>query len=251
MLNSTGQPDTLLLIGGTSDIARGIAATLARRRPLHVILAARPGERRIAAAEELAALGARVEVVDFDALDLTRALKDLGAVVDGTEIDVAVVAQGVLPDEDALEDDPQLAGEVCTVNFSSGVAVGLLVARRMRAQGHGVLVVLSSVAAVRPRRAVAVYGATKAGLDAFYRALRDRLHDSGVRVLVVRPGYVHTRMTHGRRPAPLAVTPSDVADAVVAALPTGNGTVWVPAATRPLMAVTRLLPGPLFRRIGV
>jgi hypothetical protein len=58
-------------------------------------------------------------------------------------------------------------------------------------------------------------------------------------------------MTLGRPPAPLAVPTSAVADAVVAALPAGNGTVWVPAATRPLMRLVRLVPGPLFRRIGV
>jgi decaprenylphospho-beta-D-erythro-pentofuranosid-2-ulose 2-reductase len=251
MLNSLGQPDTLLLIGGTSEIAAGIAATMTRRRPLHVVLAARPSSRRTATAKVLAGLGAGVELVDFDATDIPRALEDLGALLARTEIDVAVVAQGRLPGQAELEDDPVQAVETCTINYSAAVAVGLLLARQMREQGHGVIVALSSVAAVRPRRANFVYGSTKAGLDAFYTGLRDRLRGTGVRVLVVRPGFVHSRMTRGLRPAPLAVLPQVVADAVVAAVPDGNGTVWVPRVLRPLMLVVRFMPGPVFRRVGL
>jgi decaprenylphospho-beta-D-erythro-pentofuranosid-2-ulose 2-reductase len=249
MLNALGQPDVLLLVGGTSEIATSIAATMARRRPLLVVLAARPSARRTATADALVGLGARVDLADFDATDIPRAVVDLEAALEHREIDVAVVAQGILGSQAALEDDPTLAAEMCTVNFTASVVVGLLIAQRMRRQGHGVLVALSSVAAVRPRRANVVYGSTKAGLDAFYSGLRDRLGGSGVRVLVVRPGFVHTRMTEGLQPAPLAVRPQDVADAVVAAVPAGNGTVWVPRALAPLMLLVRLLPGPVFRRL--
>jgi decaprenylphospho-beta-D-erythro-pentofuranosid-2-ulose 2-reductase len=251
MLNSLGQPDTLLLIGGTSEIAASVAATIARRRPLHVVLAARPSSRRTAATHVLTGLGASVEVVDFDATDIGRALEGLGALLARREIDVAVVAQGHLPAQSEVEDDPVLAVETCTVNYTAAVAVGLLLARRMREQGHGVIVALSSLAAIRPRRANFVYGSSKAGLDAFYTGLRDRLRGSGVRVLVIRPGFVHSRMTRGLKPAPLAVTPQDVADAVVAAIPAGNGGVWVPRAARPLMLLVRMMPGPVFRRVGL
>jgi len=189
--------------------------------------------------------------VGFDATDLPRAFVDLGNVLDRREIDVAVVAQGRLDSQADLEKDPLLAAEMCAINFASAVAVGLLLAGRMHEQGHGVLVALSSVAAVRPRRANVVYGSTKAGLDAFYTGLRDRLRGTGVRVLVVRPGFVHSRMTRGLRPAPLAVHPQDVADAVIAAIPRRNGTVWAPPVLRPLMCVVRCLPGPVFRRVGL
>ncbi len=99
----------------------------------------------------------------------------------------------------------------------------------MRAQGRGTIVVLSSVAAIRPRKANYVYGAAKAGLDAFARGLADALHGSGVRVILVRPGFVTGRMTAGMTPAPLATTPQAVGAAVAAALRRpGSRTVWVP-----------------------
>ncbi|MEO7586614.1 MAG: SDR family NAD(P)-dependent oxidoreductase [Arachnia sp.] len=244
-------PLSLLLIGGTSEIALTLATTLAERHELHVVLAARPGRRRDSADGMLTSLGCDVESIDFDAQELDRSLRGLGHLFDGLVVDVAVVAQGVLPDQDLLESNPQAAGRVCTINYTSAVGVGLLLADRMVGQGRGVIVALSSVAAMRPRNANYVYGSTKAGLDAFYTGLRDRLHDTAVRVLVVRPGHVHTRMTQGLTPAPFAVGPEAVADAIVARLDVaGDGPVWVPAILGPVMGILGLLPAALFRQLA-
>ena len=121
----------------------------------------------------------------------------------------------------------------------------------MRAQGPGTIVVLSSVAAIRPRKANMVYGAAKAGLDAFARGLADSLHGTGIRVLLVRPGFVTGRMTAGMDPAPLATTPAAVGAAVAGrARPRpGRDTVWVPAALAALAGALRLVPRPLWRRL--
>ena len=241
---------TLLLVGGTSEIAVGIAETLARQQSVRVVLAARPSARRHEVQVKLTALGCVVEVVDFEATDLAQSVPLLDAVFSRMQVDVAVVAQGVLPDQDSLEADPLTAVEMCTVNFTSVVVVGLVLAHRMRAQGHGVIVVLSSVAGIRPRAANFLYGSTKAGLDACFTGLREQLRGTGVRVLVVRPGHVYTRMTTGLPAAPFAVPPAKVAEAVVARLSTGNGRVWVPAVLGPVMTVLRVLPAPLFRRLS-
>src|SRR6202035_310125 len=110
--------------------------------------------------------------------------------------------------------------------FPGHVTTLLAAAGRMREQGRGTIVVLSSVAAVRPRKVNFVYGAAKAGLDAFARGLADALHGSGVRVLLVRPGFVPGRRPAGMRPAPLATTPAAVAAATAAALAGDKDTVW-------------------------
>ena len=100
----------------------------------------------------------------------------------------------------------------------------------------------SSVAGARVRRANYVYGSAKAGLDGFASGLADALHGSGVRLLLVRPGFVIGRMTDGMAPAPLSSTPDAVADATVAALRAGRGEVWVPRALRPIFALARHAP---------
>ncbi len=135
------------------------------------------------------------------------------------------------------------------MNYLGAVSVAVPVARRLRSQGHGTLVALSSVAGERARRSNFVYGSTKAGFDAFFQGLGDSLAASGVQVIVVRPGFVHTKMTRGLDPAPLSTTPEAVATAIVEGLARGSHTVWAPPALRWVMAVLRHVPRPLFRRL--
>jgi decaprenylphospho-beta-D-erythro-pentofuranosid-2-ulose 2-reductase len=135
-------------------------------------------------------------------------------------------------------------------NFTGHVTSLLAIADRMRAQGHGTIVVLSSVAAVRPRKANFVYGAAKAGLDAFARGLTDSLHGTGVRVLLVRPGFVTGRMTAGMPPAPLATTAEQVGAATAVALRGRKAAVWIPAPLAGLAVALRLIPRPAWRRVS-
>ena len=130
------------------------------------------------------------------------------------DIDLVIAAAGVLGDQEVDEHDPAAAAAVMTTNYVGLAAALLAVADRMRHQGHGRLIVLSSVAGERARRANFIYGSSKAGLDAFAQGLADALVGSGVAVTLVRPGFVVGRMTEGMVPAPFATTPEAVADAV-------------------------------------
>jgi decaprenylphospho-beta-D-erythro-pentofuranosid-2-ulose 2-reductase len=145
--------------------------------------------------------------------------------------------------------DVARAVRVLEVNLVGAGSLLIHAARGMQERGGGALVVLSSVAAERPRRGNAVYGASKAGLDALAQSLGDDLQEDHVRVLVVRPGFVHTRMTEGLQPAPFSTTPEAVAKVVVQGLDRGAHTVWAPAALRWLMLIVRMLPRPILRRM--
>jgi decaprenylphospho-beta-D-erythro-pentofuranosid-2-ulose 2-reductase len=163
---------------------------------------------------------------------------------------MVISAAGILVPQEELERDVRRAAAMIDANFTGHVTTLLAVAAGMRAQGHGTIVVLSSVAAVRPRKANFVYGATKAALDAFARGLADSLHGSGIRVVLVRPGFVTGRMTAGMPPAPLATTPAKVGTATAAALRGGKPSVWVPAPLAGLAVVLRLIPRPAWRRVS-
>ena len=174
---------------------------------------------------------------------LAEAFERLGGV------DIVVLAVGVLGDRGGMPEDIDGAVDAMDVNFVGAGSLLLRAARALRERGGGQIVVLSTVAAERPRRANFVYGAAKAGLDALARGIGDDLHDEGVRVLVVRPGFVHTRMTRGLAPPPLACDPEEVARAVALGLDGSAQTIWVPRALRWVMLVMRLLPRSLFRRV--
>jgi decaprenylphospho-beta-D-erythro-pentofuranosid-2-ulose 2-reductase len=236
----------VLLLGGTSEIGLAILAALGAPPHSEMILAGRDEQRLAAAAKQLP-YATRTLSYDATALGSHPAVIE-EAFADGP-VDLVISAAGVLIPQQELDADPPRAGLLVETNFTGHVTALLGAAGRMRQQGRGTIVVLSSVAAVRPRRANFVYGAAKAGLDAFARGLADSLHGTGVRVLLVRPGFVAGRMTAGMPPAPLTSTPAQVGAAVAAALRGHSAQVWVPRSLGPAAAVLRLVPRPLWRQL--
>jgi decaprenylphospho-beta-D-erythro-pentofuranosid-2-ulose 2-reductase len=251
VIDALGSPGSLLLVGGTSDIAVATARRYLQERPLRVVVAARDTPRRTVVADELRALGGTVEVVDFDAEDPSSPKRMVAAAAAGGDIDIAVVAFGQLGDQQQLAGDPDAVAALGRVNYVAPVVVGTVLANQLRHQGHGVIVALSSVAGERARASNFVYGSTKAGLDAFFSGLADSLVGTGVSVLVVRPGFVRSKMTADLEAAPLATTPEAVAEAIVAGVRAGRHTVWVPGAMRWVMSGLRHTPRALFRRLPV
>jgi len=249
--DALGTPRSVLLLGGTSDIARATARRWVERGAEHVTLAARPSGRRTVASAELQALGCTVSVLDFDARAPLTHAGVVEAAAASRDVDVAVVAFGVLGDGDSAWTDVDAALAVAEINYVAAVSCGVALAALVRRQGHGVIVALSSVAGERARRSNFVYGSSKAGMDAFYTGLGEALRDLGGRVLVVRPGFVRSRMTKGLDAAPLAVTPEQVADTVVEAVARGAEQAWVPGQMRWVMSGLRHLPRPVFRRLPI
>lgn len=249
MIDAVGNPQSLLLLGGTSDIALAIAERYAARRPLRVVLAARPSERRTAAAKRLSDAGNEVAELDFDATDTASHPAALDQAFAGGDIDVAVVAFGLLGDPERAWQDHAAAVELATVNYTAAVSAGVALADRLKRQGHGSVIALSSVAGERVRRSNFVYGSTKAGFDGFYLGLGEALAPHGVRVTVVRPGFVRTKMTEGLDAAPLAVTAEQVAEIAVDAAGKGKELVWAPPPMRFVMSALRHVPRPLFRKL--
>jgi decaprenylphospho-beta-D-erythro-pentofuranosid-2-ulose 2-reductase len=250
MIDALGRPQSLLLLGGTSEIALAVARAWADAKPV-VTVAARPGERRDAAAAGLRADGFEVEVVDFDAEDTASHPALVEQVASVRDIDVAVVAFGVLGDEEEAWTDHAAAVRLAQVNYTAAVSVGVCLAAVVKRQGHGSIVALSSVAGERVRRSNFVYGSSKAGMDGFYLGLGEALAEYGGHVLVVRPGFVHTRMTAGREAAPMSVTAEQVADAVVRGVAARSDLVWVPTLMRAVMSGLRHVPRPVFRRLPI
>jgi decaprenylphospho-beta-D-erythro-pentofuranosid-2-ulose 2-reductase len=247
---SVSERERVLLIGGTSEIGLAIVRRLSFRGAVRPFLLGRDRGRLVDAAATLERLGLPTGFDQLDAIDLVRHREVIAEVFEQTGgFDVVVLALGVLGGQDGLDSDRAEALEVMEVDFVGSGSLLIESLRQLRRQGHGILVVLSTVAAERPRASNAIYGAAKAGLDSLAQGLGDACADSGVRVMVVRPGFVSTRMTAGLKPAPMATTPEAVAEATVRALDGGAHTVWVPGRLRILFAVLRHLPRAIWRRL--
>lgn len=253
MQDALGAVQSVLVLGGTSEIALATLRRLVADRARTVVLAVRDPSALTGTERELRELGAMtVETVAFDAAATDTHAVFVDEAFDKVgDIDLVLVAFGVLGDQEEAEREAGIAAQIAQVNYVGAVSVTLPVAARLRAQGHGTIVALSSVAGERARRANFVYGSSKAGMDAFFQGLGDSLVGTGVHVMVVRPGFVHTKMTAGLEPAPLATTPEAVADAIVRGLARRADTVWVPPVLRYVMSALRHAPRALWRKLPV
>jgi decaprenylphospho-beta-D-erythro-pentofuranosid-2-ulose 2-reductase len=251
MNDALGNVQSVLLLGGSSEIGQAIVRALVITRPgARVVLAARRAEPCEPFVEELRRAGVTVTYVPFDADDTAGHASVMKAAALGGDLDVVVLAWGVLgARQEDLDEEPADAVAVARTNYVGVVSAAMEAATVLRRQGHGTLVYLSSVAGERVRKANYVYGSTKAGADAFMQGLADSLVGTGVRVLVVRPGFVRTKMSAHEEPAPFATTPEAVAAVTVAGLRRGATTVWAPPVLRPVFMVLRHLPRFAWRKM--
>lgn len=254
-----GASHVVAVFGGRSEIGVAIAERLAPKAT--VVLAARPGPMSEAAAKVEAAGAERVVCMDFDADSLNsqrevlaRIEREVGA------IDTAILAFGILGDQDRAEVDAEHTAQILHTDFSAQATLLIELSKRMKARApkpgvepgkaRGTIVAFSSVAGVRVRRANFVYGSAKAGLDGFAQGLAHALHGSGVHLIIARPGFVIGTMTEGMDPAPFSSTPDQVADAVVERIHTGKGTqLWIPWQLRAMFSVAPFVPDALWRRM--
>lgn len=248
-----------MLFGGRSEIGVATAERLAEGRTV-VLAARRPDDLADETARLLAAGATEVHTVAFDADDTDGHPALIDSLVQRFgPIGIAIVAFGILGNQERAENDVAHALQIAHTDYYAHVSVLIPLAKALReqrpgGQGSGTMIVFSSVAGIRVRRANYVYGSTKAGLDGFASGMADSLHGTGVRLLLVRPGFVIGSMTRelmesGVKPAPMSKTPEQVADAVARAYRKGRGEVWVPWMLRPVFFGMRLLPRAIWRRL--
>ena len=240
------EPRRILLLGGTSEIGTAIVLRLAQENHVEALLLGRDYKRMAGVVDELKATGRATG--EFDRLDADEVETHADAIARAFDrletVDLVILCVGILGGQAALDADPDEVTQVLRTNFLGCGSLLWHAMRALRAQGHGTMVVLSSVAAESPRASNAIYGAAKAGLDALAHGLADAVDGTNVRVLVVRPGFVNTRMTAGLKPAPLSTSPQAVADATVAALGGRARTVWVPEALATCSPRSDISPAP-------
>ena len=253
MENAFGQPQNVVVLGGSSDIARAIVKKLCAARTHSVVLAGRNQELLDAAAAEARDYGAaKTDTVLFDAIDPSNAARVVGECFDkiGDQVDLVIVAVGLLGDQLAMQDSAEASATMMTVNVTWPVAALAEVRRRLVAQGRGRILVMSSVASIRVRSVAYLYSGAKAGLDRLCMGMADSLDGTGVTLQLLRPGVVRTKMTTGLPEIPFTTGPNEVAEYVLRGLATGQRVIWSPPILRYVFAMLRHLPAPLFRKIA-
>lgn len=251
MRDAVGRIQSVLVLGGYSDIALSTIEALGPSSLTRVMLAGRDPVRLREARERLLAAGATdVTTAPWDASDIKGQVPFIdSAFEESPDFDVVLLAAGILGDNQELERDPVAAVDTINTNFAGAAISALSVAANLRRQGHGTLAVLSSIAAVRPRKSNYIYGSTKAGIDFLARGLAASLEGSGAKVIVVRPGFVHTKMTEGLKPVPFSTDAPTAGKAIAVAIQRDQQVVWVPSVLRWVALIFRHLPRFVWRRV--
>ena len=253
MIDGLGVAQNVLLVGGTSEIGLSIVdAIFSKGRGEHLVVTVKSETDIERVKTELGHRfnGVAVDVVVMNMLDSGSLEIATRRVFSSHQIDVAILSAGLLPDAEKSFTDAQVAVDSGKVNFLGQLEIGTEVVQQFKKQGHGRMVVVSSVAGERSRKDNYVYAAGKAGLDAWATGLADALHGLPIRVLVVRPGMVRTKMSAGLPEVPFTCDPDVVGKAVLKRLNKGPTLIWVPGILRVVMSILRHLPRFVFRRLS-
>lgn len=254
MKNGVGVAQNIVLFGGTSEIGQAILRRVVKPGVARLVLVSRDIDAANRVSQELVGAHPELDVhhVRYEASDAASMEHVVAEVADAVgDIDVAVVAQGVLNEGANYYEQPSSLIDLVNVNFTGEMVLLYALAARMRQQGYGKIVVLSSVAGERVRRGNPVYGATKAGIDGFALALDHELSGSGASVLVVRPGFVTTKMTTGMKKAPFSTDPETVARIVEKGIASDKKIVWAPAPLQWMFLILKNLPIAIWRRLPI
>lgn len=241
------------ILGATGGIGRCLAEQFAERGD-QLFLLGRDTEAIAALCGGLQERGASGQV-EWAACDLSDvasfapALQAAASALGGLE--TVVLTAGVFALQSDLDEDPGRTHELLRLNLADTIVFCEAARRVLVEAGGGTLCVFSSVAGDRPRKPVVVYGAAKAGLTYYLDALDLSWRDAGLRVVTVKPGFVHTEMTAGLDPPPFAAQPEEVATAVLRGLERGRRVIYTPSVWRWVMALLRAIPRPLFRRLRI
>lgn len=253
MIDGLGRPQHVLLVGGTSEIG---LATCEKLIDEHRLVSLTLAGRSVSSLENVADKlrlqhpGISITTLQIDLEDAASAVRAVSGAWKQIDFDLVVLSAGVLPDPRIAHSEAPAAVSAAMVNFVGQMAIGTVALHEFDQRGSGLLVVISSVAGERIRSDNYVYGSTKSALDAWAFGAAEARHGSPVRILIVRPGMVRTRMSAGMPEIPLTSDARDVAEVVTRKLGSRRTVVWSPRPLRYLMLALRALPGPIFRRLS-
>ncbi|MGD0224864.1 MAG: SDR family oxidoreductase [Terriglobia bacterium] len=242
---------TVLILGANAGIGRALAAEFASHQH-DLILSGRDLEELQALAADInlrhnvSARAARVDVLDFDALESALAACVAPA---GDSLEGVVLCTGYLGDHETALKDVNEARRILDTNFTGSALALNVLANHFEQKGKGFICALSSVAGDRGRQSNYLYGSAKGGLTTYLQGLRNRLYHSGVQVITVKPGFVDTRMVFGKGKLPLVAQPQAVARDIYNAVKSGKNVVYVPWFWRVIMFTVGIIPEGLFKKL--
>jgi decaprenylphospho-beta-D-erythro-pentofuranosid-2-ulose 2-reductase len=244
MMNGIKQLQNVMVIGGKSEIALEIVKNINLAPNGKVFLLGRNIEIQETTSSRTQLIG-----INYDLNNQIQRIEIVSQLLSDQDFDLVIMAAGYLGAK-PIESSARQNREIINVNFTHSAEVLELLANRLSLQKHGKILILSSVASLRPRKSNYIYGASKAGLDFMARGLQLDLEGTGVEIYIARPGFVHSRMTRGMTPAPFAITAGKAGEICAKGITRSKKVFYVPGILKYLMLIVRCLPIKLLKKLN-
>lgn len=227
------------VIGASTGIGQALAERLAGQGARVAVSA-----RSAAPLEAMAARSPGVRGWPLDATDAAQLQRAAGDIVQAFGgLDLMVYCAGYYRPMRASDFDLADALKHDDVNYRGALAAVAAVLPVLRAQGHGALAFVSSVAGFRGLPKSLAYGPTKAALINLAETLYIDLHDAGIGVHLINPGFVETPLTAGNEfKMPALITPAEAAQHICDGLAAGAFEIHFPKRFTRWLKLMRLLP---------
>lgn len=257
------QTTRIVIVGATSAIAEQCARQWAQQteyqgdnqtQQLQFVLLGRDQNKLDAIAADLSvrnpALVCQTLRPDFSSADdISKTVTDI--VANGTP-DIVLIAHGTLPDQQACQQDLNLAAEAIHINALSPALFAEAFAGSMQEANTGTIAIIGSVAGDRGRKSNYVYGAAKGLVTRYAQGLQHRLAGTGVRVVLVKPGPTDTPMTaHLKQDGAKLASVDEVATAILRGVQKGSAVVYAPGKWWLIMMIIRHLPRFIFNKMDI
>ncbi|MGE4396665.1 MAG: SDR family oxidoreductase [Sulfurimonas sp.] len=240
----------VLIIGAKSDIAKEVARVYAKNG-YNIYLAARESDSLEDLKQDIETRNdVNVKLKEFDITSYDTH-EDFYASLEEKPLGVIVVS-GYMPEQKSAQKSWDETLRAINVNYTGAVSILNIVANDFEKERRGFIVGVSSVAGDRGRKANYIYGSAKAAFSAYLSGLRNRLYESGVQVLTVKPGFVATKMTENLDlPENLTAQPSDVAEDIFSAQQKGRNTLYTKPIWFFIMLIIKHIPEFIFKKMSI
>lgn len=242
----------ILIFGATSKIAQETAKNFKGDEKLY--LTGTDIEKVNIVRDDLKARNLKLEIfcAAVNALDFDKhqeLINDADQKMGG--LDCIYIAHGTLPDNDQIRKDQNETLKHFHINCTSVISLSTIAANFFEKQNSGCLAVISSVAGERGRQSNYIYGSAKSGVTQFLGGLRNRLKDTNVNILTIKPGPTETPMIANMKKGLLFAKADSVGKEIHKAILNGKDVLYVPWFWRYIMAIIKAIPESIFKKMSM
>ena len=244
----------IVIIGATSAIAEHCARIWLEKQPADLTLVGRDTQRieRVATDLKVRSPQSEIRIVQADFFDPEAINTTVENIVRSGDVDVVLIAHGLLPDQEDCQDNLKVCREALDVNGISPVLYAEAFAKQMAKTNHGTIALIGSVAGDRGRKSNYVYGAAKGLVTRYTQGLQHRFAGTGVKVVLIKPGPTDTPMTARLKGQGLKMASAeDVSQKIVDAVEHGASVAYAPGKWLAIMLLIKHLPNVIFNKMNI